>query len=332
MKKKGWTAILLVLLLLVGITGCGSAQESSEDSQAVNYDKESHWLSVPDKIKKPVDVFYVYPTVWHKEKEDEPNICDIDNKTMLEGAPVAYETQATAFEAAGNIFAPYYRQADAAYCLSVSDKEQDEILSGIPKTDLYAALDYYFENYNEGRPFILAGHSQGSNMLLFVLSEYMKEHPEYYERMVAAYVIGYSVTEDFLEDNSHLKFAQGDNDTGVIISYNTEAPKIEGENPVLLEGAKAINPITWTLDVDKASARESKGSRIDGKKVKSFADATVNLKRGAVICSTADKEQYSAASPIFGKGVFHGQDYPFYYYDIQENAKLRVKTYLKGQN
>ena len=59
-------------------------------------------------------------------------------------------------------------------------------------------------------------------MQSFVLSEYMKAHPEYLERMVAAYVVGYSITEDFLKANPHLKFAEGADDTGVIISYNTE--------------------------------------------------------------------------------------------------------------
>ena len=35
----------------------------------------------------------------------------------------------------------------------------------------------------------------------------MKKHPEYLKRMVAAYVIGFSVTKDFLKRNPHLKFA-----------------------------------------------------------------------------------------------------------------------------
>ncbi len=42
------------------------------------------------------------------------------------------------------------------------------------------------------------------------------------------------------------KFAKGAKDIGVIISYNTEAPQVAGKNPVVLPGAMAINPITWT--------------------------------------------------------------------------------------
>ena len=38
--------------------------------------------------------------------------------------------------------------------------------------------------------------------------------------MVAAHVIGYSVTKDDLEANPHMKFATGETDTGVIISWH----------------------------------------------------------------------------------------------------------------
>ncbi len=69
------------------------------------------------------------------------------------------------------------------------------------RTDVYAALDYYFKHYNQGRPFILAGHSQGSMMLKIALTDYFKEHTDYLERMVAAYVIGFSITTDDLEAN-----------------------------------------------------------------------------------------------------------------------------------
>ena len=99
-------------------------------------------------------------------------------------------------------------------------KDREEYYTDLRKK----ILDYYFENYNNGKPFILAGHSQGSQILTMILSDYMKEHPEHYKNMIAAYVIGYSVTDKYLAANPHLKFAEGADDTGVIISYNTEGP------------------------------------------------------------------------------------------------------------
>jgi len=100
----------------------------------------------------------------------------------------------------------------------------DKAVSDIPYKDVTAALDYYFENYNAGRPFIIASHSQGSAINRVILKNYFKDHCEYYERMIAAYSVGYSITKEDLENSPHLKFATGESDTGVVISWNTEGP------------------------------------------------------------------------------------------------------------
>lgn len=327
--RKTASSVLVVLVIVAALGSAVSLGFSQAEETSIDYSDDSHWLSLPEYADKPVDIFYIYPTVWHKISENEPDICRIDNATMLEGAPQAFAIQATAFETVGNIFAPYYRQVDAAVCLSLSLEDQIEILSGAPKQDLFDALDYYFENYNEGRPFILAGHSQGSDMLLFVLSEYMKEHPEVYDRMIAAYVIGYSVTDNYLLNNPHLKFAEGAGDMGVIISYNTEAPGVQADNPVLLENANVINPISWVRDETPASASESLGSLINGQYVEHFADATIDPERGVVLCSTIDINEFSSNNGLFPLGVYHSQDYPLYYYDIRANAELRTANFLE---
>lgn len=68
------------------------------------------------------------------------------------------------------------------------------------RTDVYAALDYYFEHYNHNRPFIMAGHSQGSAICQIVLEEYMRVHPEFLKRMVVTYSGGFSVSQQYLDD------------------------------------------------------------------------------------------------------------------------------------
>ena len=90
----------------------------------------------------------------------------------------------------------------------------------------------------------------------------MKEHPDVQERMVAAYLLGFSVTGEDMQRNPHLKYAEGPDDTGVIISFNTEAPDLTVENKTVLKGALTINPITWTRSETPAGAYLSKGSRI----------------------------------------------------------------------
>ena len=189
----------------------------------VDYSLTQNWLCLPKKIAKPddkpVDIFYLYPTAYYKTPHG-PNICEVNNEAMRIRAAEHLQTKASVFSAYGNFYAPAYRQA-ALECLLDNTPENNLLFTKGPVTCVLSAFDYYIKHHNNGRPFILAGHSQGSLLLQFILSLYLKEHPEVQERMIAAYVIGYSITRGYLKDNPHLTFARGAKDTGVIISYNT---------------------------------------------------------------------------------------------------------------
>ena len=331
----------LVLSLLAAafiFSGCGMFDDLSEISSgisnSIDYSKSQRWLSLPSSSEKTADVFYLYPTSFFKVDTKEANICEIDNAVMLKYSKSALARQAAAFEPACNVYAPYYRQADAASTLALPLAQQEIIIGGIPRADAMAAFDYYIKHHNNGRPFILAGHSQGSNVLLYLLSEYMRDNPKVYARMIAAYVIGYSVTADYLARNPHLKFAEGPDDIGVIISYNTEAPQVSGNNPVLLPGAISINPINWSRDEKLAAASENAGSLITNAlgeivsaDAKNYADARVDKSRGVVVCSTV-ADRLPAGNALVDRGIYHSFDYPFYFYNIRENAAGRVKKFL----
>ncbi|PKM48705.1 MAG: hypothetical protein CVV01_02125, partial [Firmicutes bacterium HGW-Firmicutes-6] len=303
------------------------------NSGASDYSVADHWLKLPE-IKYDVDIFYLYPTAWKQTDSTHTNYCEIDDATMMLGSASAYARQATAFEPYANVFAPYYRQADAQYILSMPTEGRDTAMAGIPTIDATAAFSYYIEHYNNGRPFILAGHSQGSNVLLFLLADYMKQHPDVYQRMVAAYVIGYPVTADYLASNTHLKFANGADDTGVIISYNTQSPNVKPGENIVTAGmvGLVINPIIWTRDETPTTVEESLGSFMpnsSGQFVKiPYADAQVDIANGVLICNSANEEALSVYTASFGPGVYHSFDYPFYYYNIQENAKNRADKFL----
>jgi hypothetical protein len=337
-KRTNWKRLFIVpgvLLITLVMVLCLSLifVAYKKESGTTDYSKSEHWLSLPSSPEKKVDVFYLYPTSYQKNSTNDPNICAIDNPSMLKIAKTNLVGQATAFEDVANIYAPYYRQVDARYVLSLPLEDQNKIIGDIPTSDAIAAFDYYIKNYNHDRPFILAGHSQGSNIMLYLLSDYMKKNPKVYKRMIAAYVIGYSVTKDYLAKNPHLKFAEGPDDTGVIISYNTEAPNVKGNNPVLLPGALAINPITWTRTEKPSLASESLGSFMPDEQgnfetIMNYADARVDTKRGVVICGTVDVEKLSPGNPVFGKGVYHMYDYQFYYFNIRKNAANRVDNFL----
>ena len=339
-----------IILLILAVVGTGIAKNLSETGSAadvpdiikqtnggekwetkIDYADLDNWLAVIDS-GKDVDVVYFYPTAYAKESEDDSEVADIDDAGMREKAQSYFETQATVFAEDCNIYAPYYRQVSAPYALTLSEEDADALLRYSASQDPSYALDYYFEHINNGKPFILAGHSQGSQILTMILSDYMKENPKYYENMIAAYVIGYSVTDEYLTENPHLKFAEGADDIGVVISYNTEGPGNNGKhNAVVTEGAVSINPLNWKRDTTYADVSENLGSlNIDGELVDGFADAQIDMERGVVVCSTADPAVYAIPAPadeLFGPESYHGYDYGLYYANLQENVKTRITAF-----
>ena len=330
---KKW---MLAAILICG-TSVFTACSSNDDDQApkeykseVDYSDKNNWMRQP-VATKDVDAFFVYPTEYDDPAEGAPKFAPIDAAAMRQPAEFAYLKIATAFEDCANVFAPYYRQGNMSYLGKITAEERSVAFNSIPKTDIFAAIDYYFKHLNGGRPFILVGHSQGSIMQSFVLAEYMKEHPEYLKRMIAAYVIGYSITEDYLKANPHLNFAEGADDTGVIISYNTEGAG-NGNNIVVLPGAISINPLNWKRDETYAPTEENMGGRVFNMEIKDFekvpnaADAKIDLKRGVVITTTKAVEPEGASSP-FGVASFHENDYPLYYYNIKDNVAKRIAAY-----
>lgn len=318
---------------------------SEKVGAAPDYSKAECWCKLPE-ITKEVDTFYVYATEYIMTSFDEgaPDYATLDNPEMLQGAEEEYKLHATTFIDSTNLFMPYYRQSGLKYAGEVSKKtgSAEAAFSGMPINDIIAALDYYFENYNGGRPFIIAGHSQGSSMILVLLRTYFKDHPEYYARMVAAYTIGYSVTDEYLAANPHLKFATGETDTGVIIAYNTEGPKnVENNyhNIVVLPHTRSINPLNWKLDETYAPASMNLGSIVVNGETGEFeigdvgADAQINLARGVVVTHAHDEplpeENARVSAEFFGPDGRHASDYSYYYNNIKDNVAKRVAAYLK---
>lgn len=322
--------IVFVALSLL-ITSCKKdKQQPANTDVATDYSIASHWLSIPATLL-PVDIFYYYPSSWSKLNASDSIICEIDNPLMLQKAPIQFEKQASAFETVGNVYIPFYRQGDAASVLALPPAEQAKVVRGLPTTDATAAFDYYIKHFNNGRPFILVGHSQGAVVLSNLLSGYMRDNPTVYKNMIAAYVIGCPITAEYLVKNPHLKFAQGPDDVGVIISYNTEAPTIPIANP-LLAGliGNVINPITWTRDETVATTEQGLGSFMPDptgvfRTVSQYADAKVDIAKGVLICSTAGALGSKDGCPY---GIYHTFDMSFYYYNLRQNAANRADKFL----
>jgi len=336
--------ILLLVAFALLVSALPASAAAAAAVKPTDYQQRSHWLFVPAKNvkKKRVDVFYLYPTEYVRVPGG-PLICPVDDPQMMAAAKVAFQRQATAFRTVANIYAPYYRQADAASRAKMPQKEQVKVVAGAPTVDGIAAFKHFIKHFNHGRPFILVGHSLGSNVTANLLAQYMGSHPRVRKRMIAAYVVGYSITPHYLKQHPFLKFARGARDTGVIVSWNTEAPTVAGKDPVLLPGGLAINPITWTRKQTEAPAAKNPGSiELDPttgtplltaqgkiKRFKNVADARVDKAKGVVICSTVpwqDPPYYTPGG--FPMGVLHVFDYPLYFFSVRANAADRVAHYF----
>ena len=323
--------------------------QKSEDAMtgAPDYSRKECWYKVPE-ITKDVDTFYIYATEYivTSLEENAPDYATLDNPEMLEGVTAEYIVHATAFEDSTNVFMPYYRQAGLRFAGEIykRDGNIDASISGMPYNDITAALDYYFDNYNGGRPFIIAGHSQGSYIGKLVLKKYFKDHPEYYDRMVAAYLIGSSITKNDLKAYPYMKFANDESDTGVIVSWHTEGKRNVEENApnvALLPDGFCINPLNWKLDDTYAPASMNLGSLIANPETGEpeiadiGADAQVVPERGVLVTNAKGEEmpeeKREIASEFFGPEGHHGEDYSFFYNNIKDNVAKRISSYLANR-
>ncbi|MBQ9232186.1 MAG: DUF3089 domain-containing protein [Prevotella sp.] len=300
----------------------------------MDYAKSDNWLNVPAKADKAVDVFFIYPTCYMPTEETALAVCDIDNAQMREGAQHTFRIQASVFAESCNIFMPYYRQYSINGLFALGTEGVNEAMRYSASQDLTRALDYYFKNWNQDRPFIIAGHSQGSALTIMLLEDYFGRHPELYQRMVAAYPIGYGVTPTDLKQFPHLKFAEGATDTGVIVSWNTEGPQNDGHNNVVVKQDElCINPLNWKRDDTYASIEENLGSFNNNTEqlVPAMADAQINVKRGVIVVTTEEVAQQCAIpapmSQFFGPQCYHGWDYALFYVNLQKNIADRIAAW-----
>ena len=303
----------------------------------IDYSQKANWYKLPE-ITKEFDTFYIYSTMYFGAGENDPDYATLDNAEVLGGIWAEHAIKPSVFQESTNLFIPYYRQSSMKHAAEVFQKDGtiDAALIGMPYDDITAALDYYFENFNNGRPFVIAGHSQGSAILRLVLKKYFKEHPDYYKRMVAAYAIGYSITKDDLEANPHMKFATGESDTGVIISWHAEGPQnVKANVPIpsviISKNGIAINPLNWKRDETYAPASENLCSIVGDEKTGKTeirdigGDAQVCLARGTVVTNAAAIP--NEMTDLAGPQCYHQDDYSIFYNNIKANVAKRIAAY-----
>ena len=318
-------SIVALLIAVLCLSGCTAKQENI-------YAKAENWAYLEtDTSDKEADVFFICPTVYGGDSEN----CNmaLDDEETRQNFLGATNMEKGIYDTDCRFFAPYYRQVGlSVYQMDVQDREQ---YLEIAYEDVKQAFEYYMENYNDGRPIVLAGFSQGADMCIRLLKDYFADE-EVKNLLVACYAIGWSISEEELQENEHLKFAQGETDVGVIVSFNSEAEDVS-DSLLIPAGTKtlAINPLNWRTDGTPADKSLNKGACFtdyDGNitsEIPQLTGAYIDDVRGALKVTDVTSEEYPPVLSIFESGVYHLYDYQFFYRNLQENVSARIANYLE---
>ena len=295
---------------------------------SVDYSAEENWAYYALGEDKAVDLFLICPTV---DTQDECNMSLEDSKTK-ESFVGALNMERGIYEDSARMFAPYYRQgAMKIYSLEADEREQ---YLQFAYQDVSDAFAWYLENENQGRPIILAGFSQGADMCYRLLQEYFGDEA-LYEQLVAVYAIGWPCTQEMTEQYPQIKAATGENDIGVVISFDCEAPEVE-ETFINPNGQKAlsINPLNWRTDSEPADKSENPGAcftRYSGeikREEAGLCGCYIDEERGVLKVTDLDKADYAPVVPGLPEGAYHIYDYQFFFRALQQNVQTRVERYF----
>jgi hypothetical protein len=343
--------ILSTLLLLTAISP-GTAQTApatalwtpvgETNTPRPDYSQRKYWMMAAQNPTASVDVLFIHTTTFKDANYVDPatggwlstaldrSKPQVWNQTIADaiqesGATAVTNTQVSVFAASCNIYAPFYRQAALPEVLTADPASAERALS-VAYTDVEAAFDYYMANLNHGRPFILAGHSQGANLALWLLEKRMT-NPAYMQKMVAAYVIGWSVTQNELNEYPHLEMCATATQTGCIVSYNSQGPG--ATTSMARPGAISVNPLLslWATSNDTAPASLNLGTVLMPPMVPVQTETAQStgayIRDGALILTNPPKLPPMAAA----SQIYHPFDYALFYRNLEKNAKDRISAY-----
>ena len=278
-----------------------------------DYSDTSQWYIVDREAD--VDVFYIVSTECsdYRFRGQTCHYADTRNdsiRALLYGEMVGVDRLL-----AGdlNFYSPYYRQCTMETFTSDSLRQARMRLA---LWDVEDAFNRYMQVYNNGRPFILAGFSQGA-MAVVDLLRFMTD--EQYNRMVAAYVIGYKVPDFEWVRTNHIRRAHDSADLGVTICYNSVRDN-SCAIPLLSDGnTVAINPVNWRTDATPATLIDPR-----------YGDTlTVTLDTASLLLHIDGYTRNDYMLPLIGcEGNYHCLDLSLFSDCLRRNIALRASRFL----
>lgn len=318
---------------------------------APDYTKNHSWVALPDtksaadatpmgvtagdQDNAKADVFFVYPTVFFSRTAWNASIDDAANNARIDELPMA--SQASAFNGCCAIYAPRYRQMTLGGFVkwSVNSEAALELAYG----DVSLAFDEFLRR-THGRPFIIAGHSQGSRLARRLIAERIDGTP-LTRRLVAGYLIGAWIEQSWFTNLRDIRACTSATDKQCVVTWSTYEEGRRGTLQRMALGKTShyapesirrpyvcINPVTWSTDEGTSPIGRHLGAWLPdtGKDARAPQKAmiTARCKDGAVYVSTIGTE-YAAKTIPFGN--LHNLDYNLFYMDIRANAIARVAAF-----
>lgn len=308
---------------------------------APNYAIDSCWSALPTKKDSAdvtiaaagiidgqatalIDVFYVHPTTylfgthWNASLDDK----EVNGKTDR----LAVRNQASVFNEMCKVYAPRYRQASIFAYAPYAERRGDAVKAfDLAYSDIKAAFTYYLKNYNNGRPFIMASHSQGTDHMVRLLHDFIENDSVLRMQVVAAYIIGRPIKKGSLKA---LPPADSANQIGCYVVWNSVKwgeKKYYGQT---VNDLDCVNPLTWKRDTVTALHKLNTGglpqafNRVDA----GLADAKISPNGLLwVHRPSAILKDY----PYTDTKRYHVVDYNLFYMNMRQNIKLRTETYLR---
>jgi len=192
------------------------------------------------------DVFFIHPTTLTDKKTEgvlwNARLNDADINLKTDYTSMLY--QASVFNGSCRVFAPRYRQAHI-YSFRTQDTAKAIEAFRLAYADVRSAFIYYLKNENNGRPIVIASHSQGTLHARMLLKEFF-DGKELKKQLVCAYLLGLTLP---VSDFQNINVCENEKETGCYVGWRTFR---KGYVPKYIQKEKeecvVVNPLSWTTD------------------------------------------------------------------------------------
>ncbi len=199
-----------------------------------NYKELENWFAHPEISSKAqytpegvetssawkdgeVDVFFVAPTLNFSKLGWNAPINHVSSTELI--SEMIMSGQASVFNGCCRVFSPKYRQATFYSFLGAGNNGRSAL--ELAYADCLSAFDSYMANHNNGKPFFLAGHSQGALHIMRLLDDRIEGTP-LAKKMVAAYPIGFWFPQDkFGKTLKTIHPSESATDINCVVAYDT---------------------------------------------------------------------------------------------------------------